>query len=68
MAGLLFQVIPTCLVFRAADAGNELISSTIYLFIFSFTCIPQIPMRLQETIGYRINQCHVDICLLEAYV
>jgi len=61
-------VIPTSLVFRAADVRNELIYSTIYLFSFSFTCIPQIPMRLQETIGYRISQCHVDIWLKEAYV
>jgi len=31
MAGLLFQVFPACLIFRAADVLNELISSTIYL-------------------------------------
>jgi hypothetical protein len=33
MAGLLFQVIPTCLVFRAADVRNELIN---HLFIHFF--------------------------------
>jgi len=40
----------------------------IYLFIYLFTYISQILIRLQKTIVYRISQCSVDICLQEAYI
>jgi len=37
--------------------------NVIYLFIYLFTYISQILMRLQKTIVYGISQCSVDICL-----